>query len=65
MMTSAMQLYFTGESFRNVKQFLKLHGVKMSHIYKWLPNESLKIIHQGILTTWKNFGIDINGISAL
>ena len=35
-MTSAKQLYFTGESFRNVKQFLKLHGVKMSHIYKWI-----------------------------
>jgi putative transposase len=38
MITSAMQLYFTGESFRNVKQFLKLQGVKMSHvaIYKWI-----------------------------
>jgi putative transposase len=38
MITTAMQLYFTGESFRNVKQFLKLQGVKMSHvaIYKWI-----------------------------
>lgn len=38
MITSAMQLYFTGESFRNVKQFLGLQGVKMSHVavYKWI-----------------------------
>jgi putative transposase len=38
MITSAMQLYFTGESFRNVQKFLKLQGVKMSHvaIYKWI-----------------------------
>jgi len=27
--TSAMQLYFTGESFSNVKRFLELQGVKM------------------------------------
>ena len=26
MITSAIQLYFTGESFRNIKQFLKLKG---------------------------------------
>ena len=38
MITSAMQLYFTGESFRNVQKFLKLQGVKMSHVavYKWI-----------------------------
>jgi len=38
MFTSALQLYFTGESFRNVQKFLKLQGVKMSHvaIYKWI-----------------------------
>ena len=38
MITSALQLYFTGESFRNVQKFLKLQGVKMSHvaIYKWI-----------------------------
>jgi len=29
--TSAMQLYFTGESLRNVKQFLTLQGVNVSH----------------------------------
>jgi putative transposase len=38
MITSALHLYFTGESFRNVQKFLKLQGVKMSHvaIYKWV-----------------------------
>ena len=38
MITSAMQLYFTGESFRNVQKFLLLQGVKVSHvaIYKWV-----------------------------
>ena len=36
--TSAMQLYFTGESLRNVQKFLKLQGVKISHvsILKWI-----------------------------
>ena len=30
MITSAMQLYFTGESFRNVQKFLKLQGVNVN-----------------------------------
>ena len=30
--TSAMQLYFTGESLRNVQKFLKLQGVTVSHV---------------------------------
>jgi len=36
--TSAMQLYFTGESLRNVQRFLKLQGVNVSHVavYKWI-----------------------------
>lgn len=36
--TSAMQLYFTGESLRNVRQFLKLQGVDVSHmtVYNWI-----------------------------
>jgi len=36
--TGAMQLYFTGESFRNVQKFLKLQGVGVSHVavYKWI-----------------------------
>jgi transposase-like protein len=36
--TQAMQLYFTGESLRNVQKFLRLQGVIVSHvaIYKWI-----------------------------
>jgi putative transposase len=38
MITTSMQLYFTGESFRNIKKFLDLQGVKVSHVavYKWI-----------------------------
>ena len=33
-----MQLYFTGESLRNVQKFLELQGVKITHvsIYNWI-----------------------------
>jgi transposase-like protein len=36
--TSAMQLYFSGESLRNVEAFLKLQGVKANHmtVYRWI-----------------------------
>ncbi|MGC1927539.1 MAG: DDE-type integrase/transposase/recombinase, partial [Candidatus Nitrosopolaris sp.] len=36
--TSALQLYFTGESLRNVQKFFKLQGLKINHntIYKWI-----------------------------
>lgn len=36
--TSALQLYFTGESLRNVQKFLKLRGADVSHvtICKWI-----------------------------
>jgi transposase-like protein len=36
--TSAMQLYFSGESLRNTQKFLRLQGVRVSHvaIYKWI-----------------------------
>ena len=36
--TSAMQLYFTGESLRSVKQFLTLQGVNVSHqtVLNWV-----------------------------
>jgi len=36
--TNAMQLYFTGESLRNVQKFLNLQGVEVSHvaIYRWI-----------------------------
>jgi transposase-like protein len=36
--SSAMQLYFTGESLRDVQKFLRLQGVQVSHVavYKWI-----------------------------
>lgn len=36
--TSAMQLYFTGESFRNVQKFIRLQGVEVDHktVYNWV-----------------------------
>ena len=36
--TSAMQLYFSGASLRNTAKFLRLQGVKVSHVavYKWI-----------------------------
>ena len=38
MITSALQLYFTGESLRNVQKFLRLQGVNVSHqtIWNWI-----------------------------
>jgi len=36
--TESMQLYFSGESLRNVQKFLRLQGVNVSHVavYKWI-----------------------------
>lgn len=36
--TSALQLYFTGESLRNVQKFLRLQGVEVSHqtVLNWI-----------------------------
>jgi putative transposase len=36
--TTAMQLYFSGESLRNVQKFVKLQGLSISHVavYKWI-----------------------------
>jgi transposase-like protein len=36
--TSAMQLYFTGESLRNVQKFLRLESVEVTHqtVYNWI-----------------------------
>lgn len=61
MITSAMQLYFTGESFRNVQKFLKLQGVNVSHmgIYKWinkyvrLMQKYLEKIKPNISDVWR------------
>jgi putative transposase len=36
--TAAMQLYFTGESLRNVQKFLKMQGYAVNHmtVYRWI-----------------------------
>ncbi|MGA3407094.1 MAG: IS6 family transposase, partial [Candidatus Bathyarchaeia archaeon] len=36
--TSALQLYFTGKSLRNTQKFLRLQGVQVSHqtVYNWI-----------------------------
>jgi transposase-like protein len=69
--TSAMQLYFTGESLRNVQKFLKLQGVNISHvsILKWinkytkLMTQYLEKIKPNVGDTWRadEIWIKING----
>jgi transposase-like protein len=36
--TEAMQLYFSGESFRNITNFFRVQSVNISHVtvYKWV-----------------------------
>jgi len=59
--TSAMQLYFTGESLRNVQKFLRLQGVKVSHVtvYRWimkyvnLMEKYLSQITPKVSETWR------------
>ncbi len=59
--TSAMQLYFTGESLRNVQKFLRLQGVNKSHvaIYKWIGKYTrlmqgyLEQIKPNVSDTWR------------
>jgi len=59
--TSAMQLYFTGESLRNVQKFLRLQGVNVSHVgvYKWiqkyiaLMDKYLGQIKPQVSDTWR------------
>jgi putative transposase len=61
MITTSIQLYFTGESFRNIKQFLKLQGVDVSHVtaYKWLGkyvslmNKYLEKIKPDVGQVWR------------
>lgn len=69
--TSAMQLYFTGESLRNVQKFLKLQGVTISHvsILKWIKRytalmmDYLKKIKPNVSDTWRadEIWVKING----
>lgn len=59
--TSAMQLYFTGESLRNVQKFLRLKGVEVTHVavYKWigkyvsLMENYLSQIEPQVSDTWR------------
>ncbi len=43
--TSALQLYFTGESLRNVQKFLRMRGVQVSHqsVWNWISKYTLKM----------------------
>jgi putative transposase len=59
--TSALQLYFTGESLRNTQKFLRLQGVSVNHntIYRWirkyvsLMEEYLSQIKPNVGDTWR------------
>jgi transposase-like protein/DNA-directed RNA polymerase subunit RPC12/RpoP len=59
--TEAMQLYFTGESYRNVQKFLKLQGVNVDHstILRWvkkyvqLMENYLENMKPNVGNTWR------------
>ena len=59
--TSAMQLYFTGESFRNVQKFFKLQGVTVDHstVLRWvkkyvrLMQSYVEKIKPNVSDTWR------------
>ncbi|HEV2138245.1 MAG TPA: DDE-type integrase/transposase/recombinase [Nitrososphaerales archaeon] len=59
--TSAMQLYFTGASLRNVQKFLRLQGVEVSHVsvlnwirkYVGLMERYLDKITPQVSDTWR------------
>jgi putative transposase len=59
--TSAIQLYFTGESYRNVQKFLKLQGISVDHstILRWvkkyvrLMENYLDKIKPNVSDTWR------------
>ncbi|MGI0016544.1 MAG: DDE-type integrase/transposase/recombinase, partial [Nitrososphaera sp.] len=61
LITSAIQLYFSGESFRNVQKFLRLQGLKVSHqtVYNWiqryvgLMEGYLNKITPNVSNTWR------------
>lgn len=69
--TNAMQLYFTGESLRNVAKFLRLQGINVSHvtIYRWiekytdLMQKYLEQITPQVSDTWRadEVWLKING----
>jgi putative transposase len=59
--TSAMQLYFTGESYRNVQKFLKLQGINVDHstVLRWvkkyvrLMDNYVEKIKPNVSDTWR------------
>ncbi len=59
--TTAMQLYFSGESLRNVQKFARLQGLQISHvaIYKWISKYTklmqgyLEKIAPNVSDTWR------------
>lgn len=59
--TTAMQLYFTGESLRNVQKFIKLQGLSIDHttVYRWikkyvgLMEQYLEKITPNVSDTWR------------
>ncbi len=59
--TSALQLYFSGESLRNTQKFLAMQGVKVCHktIYNWiqkyvgLMDKYLSNIQPNVSDTWR------------
>lgn len=59
--TTAMQLYFNGESLRNVQKFIRLQGLEVSHvsIYNWikkyvgLMDAYLEKITPRVSNTWR------------
>jgi putative transposase len=59
--TSAMQLYFTGESYRNVQKFLKLQGIEVDHstVLRWvrkyvrLMESYVEKIKPNVSDTWR------------
>jgi putative transposase len=59
--TTAMQLYFSGESFRNVKKFIALQGLTVTHqtVYNWikryvlLMQAYLEKITPNVSDTWR------------
>lgn len=59
--TEAMQLYFSGESFRNIKSFFRVQSVNISHVsvYKWinkytsLMESYLEILKPQVGNAWR------------
>src|SRR6185503_12496409 len=59
--TTALQLYFSGESFRNVQKFVKLQCLEISHVtvYNWISRYTklmqnyLQKIVPNVSDTWR------------